>query len=187
MVVCLPERLLGIRDKALLLIGFAGGFRRSELVALDVEDLEFCPEGLVINVRRSKTDQEGEGRKVGIPWGQHTITCPVKALQSWLHEGNITEGAIFRPLTRHKQILSSRLTAQSVAKVVKRCAKSAGLDPNLYSGHSLRAGLVTSAAMADVSENIIMRQTGHRSSETLRSYIREGDLFQKNVLPWLGL
>lgn len=187
MINCLSENLLGIRDRALLLVGFAGGFRRSELVALDVEDLEFKREGLVITLRRSKTDQEGQGRKVAIPYGSNCDTCPVRSLQLWIEESGIESGSLFRSVNRHGNLQEGRLSDKAVALVVKRCAESAGLDAAKYSGHSLRAGLATSAAAAGASERAIMNQTGHRSQAMVRRYIREGNLFNDNAAASLGL
>jgi site-specific recombinase XerD len=187
MVSTLPDSLLGIRDRALLLVGFAGGFRRSELVALYVEDLEFKREGLVINLRRSKTDQEGQGRKVAIPYGSNCDTCPVRSLQLWLEESGISSGPVFRSVNRHGNLQANRLSDKAVALVVKRTAEAAGLDSSKYSGHSLRAGMATSAAAAGVSERAIMNQTGHRSQAMVRRYIREGNLFNDNAAARLGL
>ncbi|WP_276620586.1 site-specific integrase [Syntrophomonas wolfei] len=187
MVSTLPDSLLGIRDRALLLVGFAGGFRRSELVALDVEDLEFKREGLVINLRRSKTDQEGQGRKVAIPYGSNCDTCPVRSLQLWLEASGISSGPVFRSVNRHGNLQANRLSDKAVALVVKRTAEAAGLDSSKYSGHSLRAGMATSAAAAGVSERAIMNQTGHRSQSMVRRYIREGNLFNDNAAARLGL
>jgi site-specific recombinase XerD len=170
-------RLLELRDRALLLLGFAGAFRRGELVALDVEDLELSRAGLAVRLRRSKTDQEGQGRRVGIPRGQHAETCPVRALQVWLEHAEIEAGPIFRPITRHGQLQPGRLSDRAVALVVKRRAAAVGLDPEHFAGHSLRAGLATSAAAAGASERRIMDQTGHRSVTMVRRYIRDGELF----------
>lgn len=180
------EGVSGFRDRALLLVGFASACRRSELVALDVEDLEWGPQGVVIMIRRSKTDQEGLGRKVAIPFGSRPETCPVKALREWLVSAKITEGAIFRSVDRSGNVLG-RLTAQSVALVIKRYAELVRLDPSKYAGHSLRAGLATSAAAAGVDEHVIAKQTGHQSMLVLRRYIREGDLFRRNAAAEIGL
>jgi len=187
MVSILPSTLLGIRDRSLLLIGFAGGFRRSELVALDVADLEFNREGLVIYLRHSKTDQEGHGRRVAIPYGSNCDTCPVRSLQLWLEQSGIKSGPVFRSVNRHGNPQEGRLSDKAVALVVKRCAEAAGLDSSKYSGHSLRAGLATSAAMNGASERAIMNQTGHRSQAMVRRYIREGNLFNNNAAASLGL
>jgi len=180
-------RFLDIRDRALLLVGFAGAFRRSELVSLDVEDLAFGREGLVVAVRRSKTDQEGQGRQVGIPFGSTPATCPVRALEAWLAILGSDEGPVFRRINRHGQIAARRLTPQSVALVVKRSAAAAGMDASEVAGHSLRAGLATAAAAAGVPERAIMAQTGHRSVATLRRYIRGGSLFLENAAAKVGL
>jgi len=187
MLRMLPGGLLGVRDRALLLIGFAGAFRRSELVALKVEDCEFTTDGLVITLRRSKTDQEGEGRKVGIPYGSHPETCPVRSLRAWLEAYCITAGPLFRPVNRHGRMGSRALSADAIALVVKRYAKAAGFDGASYAGHSLRAGLATSAAAAGVSERAIMNQTGHRSTAMVRRYIRDGSLFTENAAASVGL
>jgi integrase len=170
------RRILDVRDRALLLVGFAGAFRRSELVGLDVTDLAFNTAGLIVNIRRSKTDQEGQGRRVGIPYGSTPATCPVRALEAWLAALGADEGPLFRAINRHGQLAGRRLTAQSVALVIKRLAAQAGMEADDLAGHSLRAGLATAAAAAGVPERAIMAQTGHRSLATLRKYIREGSL-----------
>jgi site-specific recombinase XerD len=179
--------LIGVRDRALLLVGFAGAFRCSELVSLDVADVTFSSDGLVVQLRRSKTDQEGEGRKVGLPFGSNPLTCPVRALRAWLDVAAIVRGPIFRPVDRHANIADTRLTDQSVALVVKRCAKAAGLNAEKYAGHSLRSGLATAAAMAELSERAIMAQTGHKSLPMVRRYIRDGSLFRSNAAAAVGL
>lgn len=170
----------GIRDRALLLVGFAGAFRRSELVSLTVEDVEFAKQGLLIQLTRSKTDQEGQGRKIAIPYARGSV-CAVQALQEWLEASCIANGLIFRGVTRHGKIAESGLTAQSVALVVKERAQAAGLDPTKYSGHSLRAGLVTSAAQMGVSSWKIRQQTGHKSDAMLHRYIRDANVFTDNA------
>ena len=176
----------GIRDRALILIGFAGAFRRSELVALDIDDLEFNADGLVIQLKKSKTDQEGQGRRVGIPYGSNPQTCPIRAVKAWIEALGVTEGPIFRRIDRHGRILG-RLSDRGVALIVKRLAGNVGFDPAVYAGHSLRSGLATAAAAAGVSERAIMAQTGHRSLTTLRRYIREGSLFLENAAARVGL
>lgn len=187
MVRALPDGLLGQRDRALLLLGFAGAFRRSELVSLDVADLQFLPEGLVVTLRRSKTDQEGRGTSKAIPMGQWAETCPVRALKTWLKAANITKGPIFRAVDRYGHISQNHLNDRTVARVVKRSAAAAGFDPDMFSGHSLRAGLATSAAGAGVSELDIAEQTGHKSSRALRGYIRRGKLFRSSAAGKVGL
>jgi integrase len=180
MVATLPDTLQGTRDRAMLLVGFAGAFRRSELVGLDVEDVAFTVEGLEVTLRRSKTDQEGQGRKVGIPYGSTAATCPVRSLRRWLDAVGITEGHLFRAVSG-STVRPDRLSDKAVARLVKRVAADAGLDPNRLSGHSLRAGFATSAARAGRSERSIMRQTGHRSVQMVRSYIREAEVFTDNA------
>jgi len=187
MVGTLDGSLRGRRDRALLLLGFAGAFRRSELVALDVVDATRTRDGLVVTVRRGKTDQEGAGRQVGIPYGSTPTTCPVRALEDWLEAARITAGPLFHPIDRHGNLRPLRLTDQSVALVVKRTAQAAGLDPAVYAGHSLRSGLATAAAQAGVSERTIMEQTGHKSLPIVRRYIRRGSLFTENAAAKVGL
>ena len=187
MTARLPKSLLGVRDRALLLVGFCGAFRRSELVALDCGDVEVTREGLVVNIQRSKTDQEGERRKVGIPYGSNPETCPIRALQDWIERSDITGGPLFRPINRYGKMAASRLSAAAVAEIVKRYAGAVGMDATDFAGHSLRSGLATSAAMAGASERSIMNQTGHRSVNTVRRYIRDGSLFRENAAAVLGL
>lgn len=170
----------GIRDRALLLVGFAGAFRRSELVAIEYRDVEFADQGLVINITRSKTDQEGQSRKVAIPYARGA-TCPVLSLKAWLEVSGIADGPIFRSVTRHGRIIPKPLSTQAVAEVVKHRAATIGLDPSKYSGHSLRAGLVTSAAQAGVSSWKIRQQTGHKSDAMLQRYIRDSQIFIDNA------
>lgn len=175
------EGVKGCRDKALLLIGFSGAFRRSELVSLQHSDIEFVEQGLVVHLRKSKTDQEGQGRKIAIPFARGAV-CAVLALKSWLKLSGITEGAIFRPVTRHGRIEKATLSTQAVAIIVKERTKAIGLDDSLFSGHSLRAGLVTSAAQAGVSSWKIRQQTGHKSDAMLSRYIRDARLFVDNAV-----
>ena len=154
---------------------------------MDVEDISHRDEGLVILLARSKTDQKGEGRWVGIPYGRNPETCPVAALRRWLKLSGISNGAIFRGLDRHNNIVSERLSKRSVGEVIKRAAKAAGLDPSRYSGHSLRSGHCTQSSRAGVAEHIIAQQTGHRSLSSLKRYIRLGRLFEENSADSLGL
>jgi integrase len=187
MVDALPDTLAGCRDRALLLLGFAGGFRRSELAALDVEDVKMTEDGLVVKLRRSKADPEGKGRAVGIPYGSHRATCPVRALNSWKTAAGISDGALFRGVDRHGQLGTIRLHKDSIGLIVKRAAEAAGLDPSQYAGHSLRAGMATQGYLNGAGELAIMKQTGHRSLEMVRRYIRDGSLFRENVGGKLGL
>lgn len=186
MLSSLPEDLIGLRDRALLLVGFAGAFRRSELVGIRAEDLEETAEGIKILLPKSKTDQEGEGRYVGIARGVNAATCPVRALAAWIQAAGITEGQVFRSVDRHGNVKAG-MTAQSVALVVKRAAAAADLEPGKYSGHSLRAGFVTQGAINGASETNIMRTTGHKSYETVRGYVRIANIFKDNVSAMLGL
>lgn len=173
-------RAKDLRDRALLLIGFAGAFRRSELVGLNVEDIAFVRQGMVITLRRSKTDQEGAGRKIGIPFGR-TRHCPVKALESWLKRSEIDSGPLFRVMDRHGCLQAKRLSGEAVSIILKARLRQARIDPTGYSGHSLRAGFATSAAMAGASMLKIRRQTGHANDAMLARYIRDGDLFTDNA------
>ena len=164
MVCRLPESPRGLRDRALLLIGFAGGFRRSELAALDFADVEDSEDGLKILIRRSKADQEGEGRKLGIPFGSDPRTCPVRAYRKWIAAAAITEGPIFRHF--HNQKMGDcGITPQVVALILKKAAERVGLDATELSGHSLRSGLATTAARNGASERSIMKQTGNALAE----------------------
>lgn len=178
-LACMGDSLRDTRDKALLLIGFAGGFRRSELVGIAVADLEHRREGVVITLPRSKTDQAGVGRKVGIPYGRGTV-CPVKALNLWLAVARITEGPVFRQVAKGGR-LGGTLSDRAVADIVKDRAIQAGLDATDLAGHSLRSGMVTSATQAGFASHKIMAQTGHTSLETLHRYIRDADLFTNNA------
>ena len=186
MVAGLPDRLIGKRDRALLLLGFAGAFRRSELVGLNVEDLTFGEDGLVVLLRRSKTDQEAQGRKIGIPALPTSDACPVRAVRAWLQASNITAGPLFRPVAVGGRLQATRLSDNAVAEVVKH-RLPAGRDTAKFAGHSLRAGFITSAADGGASIKSIMRQSGHRSLETVMRYIRSASLFKGNALGATGL
>lgn len=187
MVAQLPSTPAGKRDRALLLLGFAGAFRRSELVALDLADMQSTGAGLIVTIRKSKTDQEGEGTTKGIPLGLNPYTCPVRAVRAWIDAAGLVSGALFRPIDRHGNVKPGRLSSDSVARIVKRAAAAAGLDALDFSGHSLRAGLATAAAAAGVSERAIMNQTGHKSQAMVRRYIRRGSLFTDNAAGKVGL
>jgi integrase len=170
----------GARDRALILLGFAAALRRSELVNLNVEDIVFSKDGLVLYIRRSKTDQAGEGRKIAVPYAR-SCYCPVKAVKNWCSIAKITTGPIFRPVKKNGGVSSGRLTSQVLALVLKAYATSVGLDAANFSGHSLRAGLVTSAAIAGVSSWKIKAQTGHRSDAMIARYVRDTNLFVDNA------
>lgn len=182
------DDLRGARDRALLLVGFAGAFRRGEVVGLRFEDVRFTENGLVVTIPKSKTDPEGEGQTVGIPYGSHPESCPVRALSTWLERSGITYGCLFPAIGRWGgEVTGKPLCDHQLAKIIKRLAVGAGLDPTAYSGHSLRSGLATSAAEGGASERAIMDQTRHRSLKQVRKYIRRGSLFQENAAARSGL
>jgi site-specific recombinase XerD len=187
MVEATDPGLIGLRDRALILLGFASAFRRSELVRLATDDCIFSKDGLTVTLRRSKTDQTGEGRRIGIPYGSNPDTCPVRNLQEWMEQAGIADGRLFRSINRHGQVQARGLSGIDVARIVKKLAVRAGLDAAKYAGHSLRAGHATAAAIAGASERSIMNQTGHRSVQMVRRYIREGSLFRENSGGKLGL
>ncbi len=187
MVTALPDDLPGLRDRAILLIGYAGAFRRSEIVGLQVRDVQIGDAGLIVTLRRSKTDQEGASFTNGIPIGTSDATCAKCALEAWLQRAGITSGPIFRPIDRWGHVGNGALSSLGVARAVKRALTALDMDAAAYSGHSLRAGLVTAAAMAGVSERVIMQQTGHKNTAMLRRYIREGSLFRENAAAVVGL
>ena len=174
------------RDRALLVIGFCGALRRSELVNLDVEDVRWAPEGIILTLRWSKTDQAAEGVEIGIPKGRKPATCPLMILRAWLDYAKTDSGPIFRPVQQNGKIVNRRLTDSSVALIVKRHVGHAGFAADTFSGHSLRAGLATSAAEAGQNEREIMNQTRHKSEKMVRRYIRKGSLFQGNVVSVLN-
>ena len=171
-----------LRNKALLLIGFAGGFRRNELISLNFEDIEFVFEGLKINIKRSKTDQFGEGFVKGIPHFENYLYCPVKNLKNWLNVSKIKKGPVFVRFSKGSSLTDARLTDQSVALIIKEYLVKAGIDSKNYSGHSLRSGFATSAAEAGAEERSIMAMTGHKSTEMVRRYIKEANIFKNNAL-----
>ena len=176
-----------LRDRAILLVGYAGAFRRSELVSLDVADVSFSPEGARIVLRNSKTDQEGKGTLKGIGYGLKAQTCPVRALHAWLDVSKIVEGPIFRPITKSDKVRPVRLSSKAVSLILKRLAPAFGLDPAQVSGHSLRAGFVTDQYASGTAETVIMQQTGHKSRAVLGIYRREADTFAFNFTAAAGL
>ena len=181
MLATLPPTLVGIRDRALLLVGFVGAFRRSELVALDVESVANDPAGATISLDRSKVDQESTGFAKAMPFGATPESCPVRALRAWLEAARITSGPLFRSVDRHGNVGAGRTDGLTVARVVKRAALAAGLDADRFSGHSLRLGFVTTATRRGCSERSIANQTGHRSMMVLRGYIRRANVFEENA------
>ena len=171
-----------LRDKSIILIGFSGGFRRNEIVSLDYEDLDFVHEGLKITVKRSKTDQFGEGSIKALPYFEDSVYCPVTILQRWLNISKINKGPIFRRFSKGSKLTNDRLTDQTVALLIKDYLNIAGIDSKNYSGHSLRSGFATSAAESGAEERSIMAMTGHKSTEMVRRYIKEANLFKNNAL-----
>ena len=171
-----------LRDKSIILIGFSGGFRRHEIISLDYEDLDFVYEGLKITVKRSKTDQFGEGTIKALPYTKESPYCPVTTLERWLKISKINKGPIFRRFSKGSKLSNNRLTDQSVAIIIKNYLNKVGIDSKNYSGHSLRSGFATTAAESGVEERTIMAMTGHKSTEMVRRYIKEANLFKNNAL-----
>ena len=176
------EEIKKFRDRSIILIGFSGGFRRNEIVALDHDDLDFVPEGLKINLRRSKTDQFGEGFTKALPYFDNPQYCPVVSLKKWMEVSRIRSGPVFRRLSKGSKLSENRLTDQTVALLIKQYLQLIGIDSKNYSGHSLRSGFATSAAESGVEERNIMAMTGHKSTEMVRRYIKEANLFKNNAL-----
>ena len=176
------EEIKKLRDRSIILIGFSGGFRRNEIVSLDYDDLEFVQEGLKISLKRSKTDQFGEGLVKGLPYFENSKYCPVISIKKWIEISKISSGAIFRRFIKGSKLSHNRLTDQSVALLIKHYLKLAGIESKNYSGHSLRSGFATSAAESGAEERSIMAMTGHKSTEMVRRYIKEANLFKNNAL-----
>ena len=176
------QEIKKFRDRSIILIGFSGGFRRNEIVSLDSEDLDFVPEGLKINIKRSKTDQFGEGFTKALPYFDSSQYCPVVSLKNWLDISKIPSGPVFRRFVKGSKLSENRLTDQTVAILIKEYLNLAGIDSKNYSGHSLRSGFATSAAESGVEERNIMAMTGHKSTEMVRRYIKEANLFKNNAL-----
>ena len=171
-----------LRDRSIILIGFSGGFRRNEIVSLNYDDLDFVEEGLKIQIRRSKTDQFGEGSIKALPYFENSQYCPVVSLKNWLKVSKIASGSLFRRFSKGSKLTVNRLTDQSVALIIKEYLQLAGINSKNYSGHSLRSGFATSAAEAGAEERSIMAMTGHKSTEMVRRYIKEANLFKNNAL-----
>ena len=176
------EEIKKLRDRSIILIGFSGGFRRNEIVSLDYDDLDFVPEGLKLSIRRSKTDQFGEGFTKALPYFDSSQYCPVVSLKKLLDLSKIRSGAVFRMFSKGSKLLENRLTDQTVALLIKEYLNLAGIDSQNFSGHSLRSGFATSAAESGVEERNIMAMTGHKSTEMVRRYIKEANLFKNNAL-----
>jgi len=181
------EDIKKLRDRSIILMGFSGGFRRNEIVSLDYEDLDFVNEGLKINLKRSKTDQFGEGSVKGLPYFDNSIYCPVLSLKNWIEISNIDSGPLFRRFSKGSKLSNNRLTDQTVALLIKKYLQLAGIDNRNYSGHSLRSGFATSVAESGAEERSIMAMTGHKSTEMVRRYIKEANLFKNNALNKLKL
>jgi site-specific recombinase XerD len=176
------QEIKKFRDRSIILIGFSGGFRRNEIVSLDYEDLDFVQEGLKINLKRSKTDQYGEGSVKGLPYFDNTEYCPVVSIRKWIEVSKIKSGPLFRRFTKGSKLSESRLSDQTVALLIKNYLRIAGIESRNYSGHSLRSGFATSAAESGAEERSIMAMTGHKSSEMVRRYIKEANIFKNNAL-----
>ena len=176
------EKIMRARDRSIILIGFSGGFRRNEIVSLDFDDLDFVSEGLKINLKRSKTDQFGEGSVKGLPYFDNSQYCPVLSVKQWIEISKIDSGPLFRRFSKGSKLTDNRLTDQTVALLIKKYLNLAGIDSKNYSGHSLRSGFATSAAESGVEERSIMAMTGHKSTEMVRRYIKEANLFKNNAL-----
>jgi len=170
------------RDKSIVLLGFGGGFRRTELISIDYEDLEFVPEGLKITIKRSKTDQLGEGMIKGLPFFTNPEYCPVINLKKWLELSKIKSGPIFKRFAKGSSITNYRLTDQTVVLLIKKYLSMAGIDNSNFSGHSLRSGFATVAAESGADERSIMSMTGHKTTQMVRRYIREANIFKNNAL-----
>ena len=178
----ISDEIKKIRDRSIILIGFSGGFRRSEIVSLDFDDLEFVAEGLKINLKRSKTDQFGAGLTKGLPYFDNSQYCPVISIQKWIKISEINSGPLFKRFTKGSNLSEHRLTDQSVALLIKKYLDLAGINSKNYSGHSLRSGFATSAAESGAEERSIMAMTGHKSTEMVRRYIKEANVFKNNPL-----
>ena len=176
------EDIKKLRDRSIILVGFSGGFRRNEIVSLDYDDLDFVEEGLKIQIRRSKTDQFGEGSVKALPYFDSSKYCPVISLKNWIEISKIESGPLFRRFVKGSKLSKNRLTDQTVALLIKEYLLLAGIDSKNYSGHSLRSGFATSAAESGAEERSIMAMTGHKSSEMVRRYIKEANLFKNNAL-----
>jgi len=176
------EEIKKLRDKSMILIGFGGGFRRTELISINYEDLEFVSEGLKIIIRRSKTDQFGEGMIKGLPYFTNVNYCPVLNLKKWLEISKIKSGPIFRRFSKGSSITNNRLTDQSVVLLIKKYLNLAGIENKNFAGHSLRSGFATVAAESGANERSIMAMTGHKTTQMVRRYIREANIFKNNAL-----
>jgi len=176
------EEIKKLRDRSIILVGFSGGFRRNEIVSLDYDDLDFVSEGLKITIKKSKTDQFGEGSVKALPYFDSSQYCPVESLKNWIKVSKINKGPLFRRFLKGSKLSENRLTDQTVALLIKEYLELSGIDSKNYSGHSLRSGFATSAAESGAAERSIMAMTGHKSTEMVRRYIKEANLFKNNAL-----
>ena len=176
------EEIKKLRDRSIILIGFSGGFRRNEIVSLDYDDLDFVQEGLKIRLKRSKTDQFGEGSVKGLPYFDNSQYCPVVSIRKWIKISKIHSGPLFRRFIKGSKLSENRLSDQTVALLIKDYLKIAGIESRNYSGHSLRSGFATSAAESGAEERSIMAMTGHKTTQMVRRYIREANIFKNNAL-----
>jgi len=175
------------RDKSIMLVGFGGGFRRTELVSINLEDLEFVQEGLKITINRSKTDQLGEGMIKGLPYFTNKIYCPVTNLKKWIEISKIKSGPIFRRFSKGLTLTDRRLSDQSIVLLMKEYLNLAGIENKNFAGHSLRSGFATVAADSGADERSIMAMTGHKTTQMVRRYIKEANLFKNNALNKINL
>jgi site-specific recombinase XerD len=178
-MAAMGDGIASLRDRALLLFGFASAMRRSELTALDVSDIAETPDGILVTIRHSKTDQEGHGEVIAVPRG--TMACPVAALKAWLDGAGITKGPMFRPIAKGGHVQDFRLSDRSIATIIKARATRVGLDPGQYSGHSLRSGFLSSAAARGASIFRMADQSRHKSMDVLRGYVRSEQLFENHA------
>ena len=176
------EEIKKLRDRTIILIGFSGGFRRNEIVSLDFDDLDFVTEGVKITIKRSKTEQFGEGSIKALPYFDNSQYCPVVSIKKWIDKSKIESGPLFRRFTKGSNLSQNRLTDQTVALLIKEYLQLAGINSKNYSGHSLRSGFATTAAEAGAEERTIMAMTGHKSTEMVRRYIKDANLFKNNAL-----
>ena len=181
------EKIKKLRNRTLILIGFGGGFRRTELISIDCEDLDFVEEGVKITLRRSKTDQFGKGLVKGLPYFNNEKYCPVSSLKNWINLSKIKKGPIFRRFAKGSILTNHRLSDQSVVLIIKDCLKLAGIENQNFSGHSLRSGFATVAAESGADERSIMAMTGHKTTQMVRRYIREANIFKNNALSKINI
>jgi site-specific recombinase XerD len=187
LIAATADGIKGQRDRALLALGFAGAFRRAELVGLDIGDLAFTVDGLIVTLRKSKADQHGVGVEIGIPYGERPASCPVRLVRRWLETLNSEEGALFRSVNRHGGISSRRLSGRTVATLIQTLAPRAGLQPASVGAHSLRSGFVTTAVRAGCAEHLVMRHTRHKNVVVFRGYVAASSPFAGNPAAGIGL